>query len=194
MPNYQNSKIYKIYSVSNEELVYYGSTTKTLTSRLANHIYDYNNNKNYNLSCKSIFDAGDYKIELVEEYPCVNKQQLVKKEGEYIKNNVCVNKVIPDRTLKEWYEDNKEHIKKIHKDYRENNKEFVSQINKEYREKNKNNILEKAKEYRKKNKQFLNQKVTCECGCNMNKFNLKRHQETPKHIKLMEEKNHLENN
>ncbi len=171
MPDYQNAKIYKIYSVSNEELVYYGSTTKSLTKRLANHIYDYNNNKNYNLSSKLIFDAGDYKIELIENYPCVNKQQLVKKEGEYIKNNVCVNKRIEGRTEIEWREINKENKKEYDKNYREKNKQHII-------------------EYRKN----INQRETCDCGCLVIKHNIKRHQKTPKHIKLMEEKNNLGNN
>ena len=179
MPDYQKSKIYKIYSVSNEELVYYGSTTKTLTARLANHIYEYNNKKNKNITSNLIFDTGDYKIELVENYPCANKQQLCKKEGEYIKNNVCTNKHIAGRSKKEWCENNKEYVKEYQKNYRENNKEYK----KEY-----------GKEYRENNKEKLKDKITCECGCIISKFNLKRHQRTPKHIKLMEEKNHLENN
>ena len=39
-PNYENSKIYKIFSPS-LNLCYYGSTTKTLEERLAKHIIDY---------------------------------------------------------------------------------------------------------------------------------------------------------
>ena len=33
-------------------------------------------------------------IELVENYPCNSKEELEKKEGEYIKNNECVNKLL----------------------------------------------------------------------------------------------------
>jgi hypothetical protein len=159
MPDYQKAKIYKIYSVSNEELVYYGSTTKTLSSRLANHVYEYNKNM-FKCNSKLIFDAGDYKIELVENYPCVNKQQLVKKEGEYIRNNVCVNKYIPDRTPKEYYDDNREYITKRDKEKYKNNKEEIN---------------EKAKE-----------KITCECGCIISKRNLATHKKTNKHLKLIQ--------
>jgi hypothetical protein len=178
MPDYQKGKIYKIYSVSNEELVYYGSTTETLTSRLAKHVYEYNNNK---ICCNSklIFDAGDYKIELVENYPCVNKQQLNKKEAEYIRNNKCVNKYIPDRTSKEWfekyYENNKEKILEKNKDYKKNNKEHILERNKQYYQNNKDEINEKAKE-----------KVTCDCGCIVRKDGLIEHKKTNKHLELIQ--------
>ena len=193
MPDYQKAKIYKIYSVSNEELVYYGSTTKTLTTRLANHVYDYNNNK---ICCNSklIFDAGDYKIELVENYPCVNKQQLNKKEAEYIRNNVCVNKTIPDRTRKEWYEkyykNNKEYIAEQKKIYYENNKEKIAERDKEYYENNKEVIAEKKKEKYEKNKEAINEKrkekITCECGCIVRKDGLTEHQKSNKHLELIQ--------
>ncbi len=44
MPDYQKGKIYKLYSVSNEELVYYGSTIQPLNVRLSRHIREYNKN------------------------------------------------------------------------------------------------------------------------------------------------------
>ena len=150
MPDYQKAKIYKLYSVSNEELVYYGSTTQRLSQRLGEH------NKNFknNLKVKSnlVIEAGDYKIELIENYPCNNKQELLKKESEYIRNNVCVNKSIPDRTLKEWIEDNKEKLAEKRKEYYENNKEKINEKNRVYYEDNKEKIVERMKEYYENNK------------------------------------------
>ena len=180
MPDYQKGKIYKLYSVSNEELVYYGSTIETLSARLSKHVYDYNNNNS--IESNLVIDAGDYKIELVENYPCVNKQQLVKKESEYIRNNKCLNKKIPDRTRKEYYQDNKEKIAEQMKQYYENNKDKI----KEYYENNK----EKIKEYYENNKEAiaekLKEKVTCECGCIVKKHNLVRHKKTNKHLELIQ--------
>ena len=92
MPNYQDSKIYKIFSVSDPTLCYYGSTTqKYLCSRIATHLVAYRSGK-FNTSAKIIFDKGDYSYSLVENFPCNNKQELEKKEHEYITNNPCVNK------------------------------------------------------------------------------------------------------
>jgi hypothetical protein len=119
MPDYQKGKIYKLWSPS-KNLVYYGSTIQTLSQRLADHNAVYNKNKIY---CYShlILECEDYKMELVEEYPCNNKQQLCKKEGEYIRANKCVNKLIAGRTREEYKQDNKEKIKIKQKNYYDNN-------------------------------------------------------------------------
>ena len=179
MPDYQNSKIYKIYSVSNKELVYYGSTIEKLSTRLAKHVYEYKNNN----SCKSklVLDAGDYLIELVENYPCANKQQLVRREGVYTKNNVCVNKNIAGRTKKEYHQDNKAYYKEYKKEYYENNKEKAKERKKEYALKNN----EKIKEYKEKRAEKGKEKVTCECGCIIRKDGLVEHKKTNKHLELM---------
>ena len=111
MIDYQKGKIYKLWSPS-KNLVYYGSTTKSISQRLTQHkknckCYNNNNIKGY---CTSylIIDCEDFKIELVEEYPCNNKNELLIKEGEYIKNNKCVNKVVAGRTSKQWCNEDKE--------------------------------------------------------------------------------------
>lgn len=153
--SYQNGKIYKLWSPS-KNLVYYGSTTQTLSQRLSRHITQYNyykcKPKNY---CYAflIIECEDYKIELIEEYPCNNKQQLCKKEGEYIKANECVNRNIAGRTNKEYHKDNKEKYDKIRnqdinkeyiKNYRVNHKQERNEYQKNYREiKKQNNAIYK---------------------------------------------------
>jgi Uri superfamily endonuclease len=108
MPDYQKGKIYKLWSPQGNE-IYIGSTINSLAKRLNHH-------KSYlKYTSKYLFENYDVvKIELIEEYPCNNKMELVKKEGEHIRNNTCLNKVIPDRTRKEYneeyYENNKENI------------------------------------------------------------------------------------
>jgi len=150
MPDYQKSKIYKLWSPS-KNLVYYGSTIQKLTQRLGEHIshcktYNNDNNKAY---CSSylIINCEDYKIELLEEYPCNNKSQLNKKEGEYIKNNDCVNKVIAGRTDKEWRGDNKEYITEKNKKYYEENKQALTKYKEEYAIKNADKIKQYQKQY-----------------------------------------------
>lgn len=125
MPNYENAKIYKLWSPS-KNLVYYGSTTETLTQRLYKHAYNYKHK--INITSELILKCEDYKIELIENYPCKNRQELCKKEGEYIKANECVNKHIAGRTMKEYYKDNIENYKQ----YNKNNKERIKQYYKEY--------------------------------------------------------------
>ena len=106
--NYQNGKIYKIWSPS-QDLQYIGSTVQELSQRLGGHKKNFklfnNPDSKYNKYCASyeVLKCEDYRIDLLENYSCINKLELNKKEGEYIKNNVCVNKVIPGRTMKEHY-------------------------------------------------------------------------------------------
>lgn len=94
MPNYSKGKIYKIYSSKDPTLCYYGSTTEHyISSRFAKHFYKYKMGilEKENCASRLVFDAGDYKCSVVEEYPCSNKQELCLREQFYIKNNPCVN-------------------------------------------------------------------------------------------------------
>ena len=145
-------------------------------------------------------------IELLENYPCENKEELLKKEGEHIRNNDCVNKRIAGRTNKEWREDNKKHLKEYAKEYCENNREKIVKRNKKYREDNREKLLEqkkeyyqinkeyikeKAKEYNKENKEAISErtkeKITCECGCIIRKSDLSTHKKTNKHLELIKD-------
>ena len=148
MPDYQKGKIYKLWSPS-KNLVYYGSTIETLSSRLSKHKYSHNGyieGKIANRRHSSfILECEDYKIELVEEYPCNNKQQLLKKEAEYIKNNICINTQIPGRTPKEYMEEHKQQKAEYDKIYTKNNPEVNKQASLRYYYKNRENILEKRK-------------------------------------------------
>ena len=185
MKDYQKGKIYKLYSVSNKDLVYYGSTTLTLNERLRLHINNYKNNSN--CTSKKVIETGDYKIELIENYLCNSKTELEIREREYIEANKSVNKVIPCRTNKEYYEDNKEKIAKEKKIWRKNNKEKMKEYFEEYYENNKEKIAEQKKEYYQYNKEKIAEKVTCECGCVVTRNHLARHKKTNKHLELIKD-------
>ena len=128
MPDYKNSKIYKIVSPSNPDLIYYGSTTQSLSSRMSDH-----RRHNYRASSKEILCFEDAIILLVENFSCNNKEELLKKEGEYILNNNCVNKKVAGRTIKQYYEENKEQIKEYQKQYKLKNREKLTKYMQNYR-------------------------------------------------------------
>ncbi len=96
--DYSQGKIYKI--VCNKTgLIYIGSTCKTLEERLKKHEDDMKHfihirdNKPDKLKktkfCTSffIFLNKDYKIELIENYPCNTRLELETKECYYMKMN-----------------------------------------------------------------------------------------------------------
>ena len=150
MPDYQKGKIYKLWSPQGtDEEVYYGSTCNDLRFRKYGH-----KRKDNFCSSNILFEKyDDVRIELVEDCPCNNKADLNKKEGEYIRENNCLNKNIAGRTDKEYYKDNKEKKKEQKREYYENNKEKT----KEYYDNNKEQILEKQKEYALKNREKINE-------------------------------------
>jgi hypothetical protein len=191
MVNYNEGKIYKIMSNLGDK-VYYGSTTKKrLCDRMTFHRCDY---KRW-LKCKgnfltSIIIFEEYGIEncsivLVEAYPCNTKDELRAREAHYIKNFECVNKNIPNRTIKEWREDNKYKIVEQTKQYREANKDKITEyreVNKDkmkrYYEDNKDKIAERAK-------QRGSVKINCICGSCFRISDRRRHERSLKHIEFM---------
>ena len=148
--DYKNGKIYQILNIINDE-VYVGSTTQPLCKRLYKHKSD-TKVRDCNIH-KLIREIGEDKfyIELIESYPCNNREELRAREGYYIRERGSLNKAIAGRTRQEWFEDNKEY-------------------DKQYHDKNKERI------HRRKN-----ERITCNvCGCHITKSNISKHQTTKK--------------
>jgi len=190
---YRRGQIYTIRNIKDDTMIYVGSTIDSLSKRFYGH----------KIVCKSDIsritlyshiidnDWSDWYIELYEYYPCNNKKELDRREGEVIREIGTINKYIAGRTNKEWREDNKEKVlqnaKGYYKDnkekvlqnakgYYKDNKEKVLQNAKGYYEHNKEKVLEYKKEYRKKNidkiKEKESEKVCCDiCGA----FSAKNH-------------------
>jgi hypothetical protein len=72
---------------------------------MAKHRYD-SRNKPTICFYQYINDWNDWSLELYENYPRENKEQLNKREGEIIREIGTVNKTIAGRTHKEYYETN----------------------------------------------------------------------------------------
>ena len=153
MPDYSLGKIYMVYPKvedPDEGDVYYGSTTNTLSRRMTEH-----RNKT---QCKILFDKYGNKncfIELVEEYPCETREQLNKKEGEYIRANKCINKLVPGRTRKEWRTDNYDKLSERDKQRYIDNRDKILEKQKKYRTENPDKILQYQKEYRTENADII---------------------------------------
>jgi hypothetical protein len=122
MVKYSNGKIYKVERINATEGdsdIYIGSATKlSLLSRFESHLHDYHG---WKLGCKNYgkmmsFDVFDkYGIDncqiiLLEDFPCNSKYELHEKEAHWIKTISNINKCIPNRTRKIWYEEHKAEI------------------------------------------------------------------------------------
>ena len=121
MVNFQQGKIYKIVDNTNGN-IYVGSTfEKTLARRLANHRAAYNSylkNNTHFLTSFNIFKNGDYRIVLLEAYPCKSKDELKARERYYIERLDCINKNIPNRTDQQYRDDHKDEKKAYNKKYK----------------------------------------------------------------------------
>lgn len=157
---YENGKIYKLVS-NNTDKIYIGSTCKErLCQRLAKHKEHYKRwlitDTNF-LTSFELFKLGDVEIILLESVNCKTKDELHAKEREYIEKfkDIVVNKIIPNRTQKEYREQNKDKIK-------------------EWLEENKDKIRERKKI-----------KILCVCGIECRKDDLSRHEKSKRHISFI---------
>jgi hypothetical protein len=180
MVNYNNGKIYKIESHLGDK-VYIGSTTKELLSqRMTAHRKSFNTWKQGKRDLTTSFLLFDeYGIEncsmvLLELCPCETKDVLHAREAHYIRTVQCVNKMIPQRTQKEYKLDNKEKIKEDSKEYYSKNKEIITEKHKSYYEDNKEHKLEYQRQYKELNKERLHARDNAYYSKNKEEINRKQ--------------------
>ena len=186
--NYNNSKVYKIWSPQGDK-IYVGSTTKQyLSQRMTAHRKDYNywkSGKGHFITSYLIFDEyglDNCFIELLETKSCTSKDELKQLEGGYIRDLECVNKRVENRnhqeSVKNYRENNREKCLEQRKNYQENNKDKIKQysedhkerrkpLTKQWREENKDVLKEKKKKYVEDHHEELKAKkkeeMICEC-------------------------------
>jgi hypothetical protein len=107
---------------------------------------------------------------------------------QYVKKHYEDNRDDYLNRAKNNYEKNRNKKLKYQKEYHQKNTIKVSEYHKEYWQKNKNKLSENKKEYREKN----NERIECECGSNVVKYNYTTHCKTKKHIKYLETQKWLE--
>ena len=174
--DFNNGKIYIIRNSIND-LTYIGSTCQSLSQRMVQHRKDMNIQwcQNFKLyQAMRELDKNNFYIELLENYPCNTRDELNKKEGEYIREYQSkLNKQVAGRSQeqyrrdireqlairkKEEYQRNKEQYKKTGSEYREKNKEHRQIKAKERYEFKKDEIKSKKRETYHKHKEEINQK------------------------------------
>jgi hypothetical protein len=181
MPDYANTVMYKICCKdTNITDIYVGSTTN-IKRRIYSHNIRCNNpkDKKYHLKVYEFIrnNGGfdNWNIIILEEYPCNSFSDAVIRERElYDELKATLNSIYPQRTDKEYKINHKEYNKVYGKQYRIDNREKNKEYCKEYYYENKEKINEKNKE-----------KIICECGYEITKCNLKRHQKSDKHMQLL---------
>lgn len=167
--------IYKVYGIGTD-LIYIGSTTRTLDDRYDEHKNDY---KARTCSSKHVFDAAgieNCRIRPIEEYKCDSTYELLRREGEYQKiaksiNDNCVNQNIAGRTDAEWYQDNKPQRLEQMKQWYQDNKPQKLQQQKQYDD-----------AHKEQRKARASQPITCPCRTEpFRRDGKSKHEQTDKH-------------
>ena len=162
MVNYENGKIYRIYCNITKKC-YIGSTTTTLSRRLSTHRGCYkkflNGGLYHYMSSFEVLKNNDYVIILIENYECKSKEELFQRERYYIENTECVNINIPNRSSKEWIQNNKQWIQEYNKNYYVENLKNLLEKSNEYYENHKDQIKKTKKIYNENNKEKLKEKT-----------------------------------
>jgi len=159
MPDYSKSVIYTIKSKDN---IYVGSTVNFRARKCqhkSNITNENRNSYNYKLYKTIRQNAGEWDMKAHSIFSCNSKLELSIEE---------------------------ERVRQLLTADMNSNScgtgltipDYKKQHNKQYREQNRDEINEKQR-----------QKITCECGCVVNKDGLSRHRKTTKHILLMEKLN-----
>ncbi len=134
---YKVGFIYKI-STTNNSLVYYGSTCN-FTKRMKAHQKEFcaylKGSLNYKLSSFEILSTNNYYCCVIETHFNISRHDLETIEGNYIRNNKCVNSRQPKSSSEER--------KKQKEDYRKQNSERRKQASANYYLMNKSKILKK---------------------------------------------------
>jgi hypothetical protein len=152
--NYKNTIIYKIVCNDLEITDLYVGHTTSFTDRKRQHKSSCNNEntKKYNLKVYQMIRKNggwnNWSMIEIEKYSCNDFNEATARERYYYEDlNAKLNNNVPNRSKKEYYEKNKEHIAVKTKQYGEDNKEQIAEKKKEYYEKNKEQIAEKIKQY-----------------------------------------------
>lgn len=179
MPDYSKSKVYKL--VCNlTGLVYVGSTVCPLYKRKWEHgcvakRYQEEGGDYPYMTSVEVAKNGDFDIVLLEEVQCENKEQLHRKEREWIERLDCVNKHIPTRTSTEWHQINKERIATYHRNHYQLHHSDRIMKRRQYYQANREEVLAKQKT-----------PYCCPCGSVVRRSDKAAHKKSLKHREWQE--------
>ena len=185
MPDYSKGKIYKICSDDPDITdVYIGSTVRTLEHRYRQHTSQskkrYNSHELFNL-----YGVEKFHVELIQNYPCKSKKELVMQEQHYIDLIDCINERSAYTDAIEYRKSRSDIKCEYDKMRRANNKEKIAAEKKLYVINNKDKVAQQQRNKYLRNQEALKSKIVCDCGTICCVYSLNLHIKTKKHINLL---------
>ena len=170
--DYNNTIIYKIQHEDDDELVYVGHTTDFTKRKYAHKNYCNNpNNSKHNYKIyKIIRDNGgwsSFRMIEIKKYPCSDANEACTEEDRIMREmKATMNSQRAYTGLNtqqyhiQYYIDNADNKKKKQRQYKIDNRDKIRENNRE--------------------------RITCNCGCVVNKSSLLIHNKTKKHLERLE--------
>ena len=155
--DHKNGKIYRILNTIDNDC-YVGSTTQRLSKRMAKHREDMcrkTTSKSKLYTKMRELGPENFYIELIEEFPCENIEQLRKREGELIRLLGTLNIHIAGRSKQQWDIDHRDERRIYLKNYYENNKDLLSEKGRQYREAHRDEVKERKKKWHEDNRESI---------------------------------------
>ena len=153
-PNYALGKVYAIHNTVNDK-VYVGSTIRTLAQRMAEH----RKSTCDEVRCtwplySAMLELGvdKFYIELLGDFPCERREQLLSEEGKHIREYKSIspagyNVKVAGRKKDQYYVDNIEEIKKKKLQHYAENSSTLNAKTREYRAANGESLREKDRQH-----------------------------------------------
>ena len=180
--DYSKGKIYRLVCNTTGQQ-YIGSTVQSLSQRLGGHKKDFkrfsDGKETDKLTAFSILSENNFEMILIEDYPCENKNQLERRERNFIETMECVNKYKPAQTREERIEYNRQY----HKDHQDE----LAKSQRDYYQDHKEEIDKRNKQYSKDHKEKLTALTICECGGKYQHKYKAKHFKTFKHTSILNE-------
>ena len=178
---YENGKIYAVKNDITDD-VYIGSTVSVCQGEWFN-IERCKDETDIMPLTRKMNEIGieHFYIELVEDYPCKNKEHLNKREGELIRELATINKRVEQRTPTEIAEQRREYREKHHDHFLECRREWAEKNREKLREQNR---AQKAKDKDKiyeRDKAWKSTKIECPCGGKYTNCHKAEHLKCKKH-------------
>jgi hypothetical protein len=150
---FREGLIYKL--ICNKTGNFYIGSTEDYQRRKRQH-----KSKTSTCSSRNIIKHNDYRWEIIQdniEFLFTNDLEWYEAQNirQYFDDPLCVNQVIPLRTMQEWVLDNRDKSNQIKRKWASRNKQTISK---------KRSV-----------------KVMCECGCMVSKMNISTHRKSNKH-------------
>jgi len=163
--NYAQTIIYKLVCNDIDVVEVYVGHTTNFIKRKANHKSKCHNPESdrHNLYIYQFIRANggfnNWKMIEIEKYPCNNEQEACRRERHYVELfHATLNTNIPSRTMREYYEDNKESLLASNKKYYDDNAESLRKHSRDYYHKHKEERHDYRRAYYSNNKSVLQAK------------------------------------